>query len=264
MSILGGAQQFPGGLEEDKERMMAGDPRSGIIFDMDGIPQRVPRRYDTDKKVELFHADFVLDNSVPPNLLDIFVNRTEREFTHMRYSAATCDPNAFNDSGFTLRQVYYAPPWRTELFIVTMMYHEDKELFCRMMHGVIINVAHLCKRDCRRTGGKDGWKKMVVCIVSDGRGRDKVNARTLSVMVAMSAYQDGVAKTKIGKQAVTGCIYEYTTQSAEKGTVPVQVISSPKEKNQTKINSHSWLFNAFGAISSLQPNVPLDVGLTSI
>ena len=41
---------------------------------------------------------------------------------------------------------------------------------------------------------------------------------------------------------------------------PVQLIFSLKEKNQKKINSHRWFFNAFGPI--LKPNVCvlLDVG----
>ena len=118
----------------------------------------------------------------------------DREFTHMRYSAATCDPNEFKDSGFTLRQVHYDPPRRTELFIVMTMYNEDEELFCRTMHGVMKNVAHLCKRDRSKTWGKEGWKKVVVCIVSDGRL--KINSRTLSVIAAMGAYQEGVAKVR--------------------------------------------------------------------
>lgn len=42
----------------------------------------------------------------------------------VRYSAATCDPNDFRAEGFTLRQVHYDPPRRTELFIVMTMYNE--------------------------------------------------------------------------------------------------------------------------------------------
>ncbi|KAK7045814.1 Chitin synthase 4 [Paramarasmius palmivorus] len=237
------------------------------------IPQRVPRRYKTIKKVELFHGNFVLDNEVPSKLLDLCREKNEREFTHMRYSAATCggggsDPNDFKDSGFTLRQVHYDPPRRTELFIVMTMYNEDEELFCRTMHGVMKNIAHLCKRDRSKTWGKDGWKKVVVCIVSDGR--QKINSRTLSVIAAMGAYQDGVAKNVINGKEVTAHIYEYTTQISvtpslklegpEKGHVPVQIIFCLKEKNQKKINSHRWFFNAFGPI--LNPNVCvlLDVG----
>lgn len=49
-------------------------------------------------------------------------------------------------------------------------------------------------------------------------------------------------------------------EGAERGVVPVQVIFCLKEKNQKKINSHRWFFNAFGPV--LQPNVCvlLDVG----
>jgi chitin synthase len=49
-------------------------------------------------------------------------------------------------------------------------------------------------------------------------------------------------------------------EGAERGNVPVQVLFCLKEKNQKKINSHRWFFNAFGPI--LQPNVCvlIDVG----
>lgn len=42
--------------------------------------------------------------------------------------------------------------------------------------------------------------------------------------------------------------------------MPVQILFCLKERNQKKINSHRWFFNAFGSI--LQPNVCvlLDVG----
>jgi len=229
----------------------------------------------------------VLDSAVPTKLLNLCVHKDEREFTHMRYSAATGDPNDFKDNGFTLRQVHYDPPRRTELFIVMTMYNEDDSLFTRTMHGVMKNIAYLCKRERSKTWGKDGWKKVVVCIVSDGR--QKINSRTLSVVAAIGAYQDGIATNIVNGKAVAAHIYEYTTQSAsachllslfslvlmssavsvtpsnkiegaEKGIVPVQIIFCLKEKNQKKINSHRWFFNAFGPI--LQPNVCvlLDVG----
>jgi chitin synthase len=49
-------------------------------------------------------------------------------------------------------------------------------------------------------------------------------------------------------------------KGAEKGVVPVQVLFCLKEKNQKKINSHRWFFQAFGPL--LKPNVCvlLDVG----
>ena len=118
--------------------------------------------------------------------------KNDREFTHMRYTAATCDPNDFKNERFNLRQVLCDPPRRTELFIVMTMYNEDDDLFCRTMHGVMKNIAHLTTRDRSRTWGPEGWKKVVVCIVSDGR--QKINKRTLQVIAALGCYQEGVAK----------------------------------------------------------------------
>ena len=88
----------------------------------------------------------------------------------------------------------YEPARKTELFIVMTMYNEDEELFTRTMQGVIRNVAHLCTRERSKTWGKEGWKKVVVCIVSDGR--QKINSRTLSVIAAMGCYQDDVGKVR--------------------------------------------------------------------
>ena len=160
----------------------------------------------------LFHGNFVLDSAVPTKLLNLCAFKDEREFTHMRYSAATGDPNDFKHNGFTLRQVQYGPPRRTELFIVMTMYNEDDGLFTRTMHGVMKNIAYLCKRDRSKTWGKEGWKKVVVCIVSDGR--QKINSRTLSVVAAIGAYQEGIATNVVNGKPVVAHIYEYTTQSA--------------------------------------------------
>ena len=49
-----------------------------------------------------------------------------------------------------------------------------------LCHSVIKNVAHLCGRSRSKMWGSEGWKKIVVCVVSDGR--NKVNKRTLQVL----------------------------------------------------------------------------------
>lgn len=112
------------------------------------IPQRVPRRYKTKKRYELFHGNLVIDNEVPSKLLDMCPLKNEREFKFMRYpssillfhqcsfflhryTAATCDPNDFKREGYTLRPAMYEPARKTELFIVMTMYNEDEELFSR-------------------------------------------------------------------------------------------------------------------------------------
>ena len=229
------------------------------------------RRWKTVKEVQLFNGNLVLDCPIPPKLLNQVPHAEppERdEFTHMRYSAATCDPSEFYDQRFTLRQRLFAKPRHTELFIVVTMYNEDDFLFARTMGGVFKNVEHMCSRTSSKTWGKEAWKKIVVCIVSDGRA--KINPRTRAVLAGLGVYQDGIAKQQMSGKDVTAHIYEYTTQvgleikgkvvSLKKGATPVQLIFCLKEKNQKKINSHRWFFQAFGRV--LDPNicVLLDAG----
>ena len=230
------------------------------------------RRWKTVKEVQLFNGNLVLDCPVPPVLLNQIPHAQppERdEFTHMRYSAATCDPDDFYNERFTLRQRLFAKPRHTELFIVVTMYNEDDFLFARTMIGVFKNIEYLCSRTSSKTWGKEAWKKVVVCIVSDGRA--KINERTKALLAGLGVYQDGIAKQQVNGKDVTSHIYEYTTQVGLelKGTqvslkprtnTPVQLLFCLKEKNQKKINSHRWFFNAFGRV--LDPNicVLLDAG----
>ena len=132
-------------------------------------PPRQPRRFKTMKRVDLFQGNLVLDCPVPPRFLNTLPNKKDREFTHMRYSAATCDPADFKKERFTLRQVLYEQPRQTEMFIVITLYNEDEVLFARTMHGVMKNIAHLCSRARSKVWGKEGWRKVVVCVVADGR-----------------------------------------------------------------------------------------------
>jgi len=165
-----------------------------------------PRRWKTVKRVALFKGNLVLDCPVPKKLLQKLPMKTEREFTHMRYSAATCDPSDFGNERFTLRQKLFQQARVTELFIVVTMYNEDEVLFARTMAGVFKNIAFLCSRNKSKTWGADAWKKVVVCVVSDGRG--KINPRTRSVLAGMGCYQEGIAKTKVNEKNVTAHIYE--------------------------------------------------------
>ncbi|KAI7870953.1 chitin synthase 1 [Spinellus fusiger] len=256
-------------------RLGPGSPAPGINFappisPNDGFandaPRRQPRRYKTVRKVKLTRGNLVLDNPVPTKYLQSLPYKEGEEFTHMRYTAATCDPSDFESEKYLLRQNLLGR--ETELFIVLTMYNEDEVLFCRTMHGVMKNIAHLCSKTRNKMWNAEGWKKVVVCIVSDGR--TKINPRTLSVLAALGVYQEGVAKNVVEGKPVTAHIYEHTTQisvepdmnfrGADKGIVPVQLLFCLKEKNQKKINSHRWFFQAFGPL--LRPNVCvlLDVG----
>lgn len=262
---LGSDEEYmPGGFDPNliERGEVGGNVRYGRI------PQRVPRRYKTLKRVELFHGNLVLDCPVAPALLEKLNDRESREMTHMRYSAVTSDADAFLEERYTVRQVLFDPPRRTELMVCLTMYNEDDVLFARTLHGVLSNIAFLCSRNRSRTWGADAWKRVVVVIVADGRM--KCNPRVLSVLAALGVYQEGVAKNVVNGKPVQMHLYEYTTQLSvdtnlkfrgrEKGVMPTQIIFALKEKNAKKINSHRWCFNAFGRV--LQPNVCilLDVG----
>ncbi|KAH8835645.1 chitin synthase [Flagelloscypha sp. PMI_526] len=214
------------------------------------------------KQVALTNGNLVLDVAVPSHIIPQGKQGVE-EFSKMRYTAATCDPDEFMAKKYTLRP--YIMGRQTELFIVMTMYNEDEVLFCKTMNAVLKNVAHLCGRSRSKTWGPDGWQKVVVCVVSDGRS--KINKRTLHVLSLMGCYQDGIPKDSVAGKDVTAHIFEFTSQVviSDSGEVspapcPVQILFCLKEQNKKKLNSHRWFFNAFGPL--IRPNVCvlLDVG----
>ncbi|KAE9411178.1 glycosyltransferase family 2 protein [Gymnopus androsaceus JB14] len=226
---------------------------------------RVTRRHNMKKRVQLTRGNLVIDLPVPPNL--VLPRTGDREMMQTRYTAVTCNPDDFSAQGFSLRQVEMHRT--TELFIVITMYNEDEVLFCRTMYGVMKNIQHLCTRKNSQTWGTDAWKKVVVCIVADGR--KKIHPRVLDCLTLLGVYQPGpFMKNFIDAKEVTAHLFEYTASFGldpnlhfkypDKGIVPTQIIFCMKEKNQKKINSHRWFFNAFASV--LQPNVCvlLDVG----
>ncbi|KAJ3187222.1 Chitin synthase, class 2 [Irineochytrium annulatum] len=226
-------------------------------------------RHKTIRTVELTrYGNFVVEIPVPERVKARigFSLGEGREFTHLRYSAVTGDPDEFLERGFSLRASDLCR--HTEIFIVITMYNEDERLFIKTWKAVVKNITHMCGKKGSRFHGPDGWKQIVVCIVADGRQKKyQINKKTLTVIGLMGAYQDGVVKTSVNSELVTAHLFEYSTTLTvdpdghyRDGLVPVQVIFCMKEKNAKKINSHRWFFNAFGKV--LQPTVCvlLDVG----
>ncbi|KAI8816432.1 chitin synthase-domain-containing protein [Fimicolochytrium jonesii] len=237
-------------------------PGMGGYAPIDYLPRK-----KTVRKIPLTpQGNLVVDIPVSDKVLSNGKHRQEEEFSHMRYTAVTCTADEFSTKGYSLRQQEYGR--HTEIFIVVTMYNEDDFLFCKSMQAIMKNIAHLCTRSRSKTWGNEGWKKVVVCIVSDGR--TKVNRRVLDVLGLMGVYQDGVMKDHVNEKPVTAHLFEYTTQVAvdpqlnikgyDKGFVPVQILFCLKEKNAKKINSHRWFFSAFGPL--IKPNICMliDVG----
>jgi chitin synthase len=70
------------------------------------------------RQVELQQGNLVLDMQVPSHIVP--AGETSEERTKLRYTAATCDPDDFMRSKYTLRPYLYGR--QTELFIVMTMY----------------------------------------------------------------------------------------------------------------------------------------------
>ncbi|KNE67286.1 hypothetical protein AMAG_12350 [Allomyces macrogynus ATCC 38327] len=222
-----------------------------------------------DSSVTIWQGEHLVKEApVPAQLADKY-SKPDAEFHTLCYTACTADPNNFVAENYRLRQTGQ----EIELFIVVTMYNEEPELFIKTMQGVHNNIRQMLKQ--QEWGGADGWKKIVVAIISDGR--TKINQETLTLISLMGCYQEGLMQQYNGRNETQAHIFEVTTEmnwqgqpeedvkivthkDADDGVVPMQLLFCLKEANAKKINSHRWFFNAFAA--SLRPNVCvlLDVG----
>lgn len=212
-----------------------------------------------------------MQNAVQPQYQD--PESGSEEFTHLRYTRATCDPNDFTQkNGYNLRPAMYQR--NTELLIAVTYYNEDKVLTARTLHGIMENIKDICNDKKSNFWNKrsPAWQNIVVCLIFDGI--DPCDKGTLDLLATIGIYQDQIMKGKINGKTPTAHIFEYTTQVSVNDKMqlikpspgdidaqpPVQFIFCLKQENEKKINSHRWLFNAFGKILQPEVCVLLDAG----
>lgn len=237
------------------------------------------KRYAT-RKVKLVQGSVLsidypvpsaIRNAVQPKYRD--EEASSEEFLKMRYTAATCDPNEFTlKNGYDLRPRMYNR--HTELLVAITYYNEDKVLLSRTLHGVMQNIRDIVnlKKSTFWNKGGPAWQKIVVCLVFDGI--DKTDKNVLDVLATIGIYQDGVIKKDVNGKRTVAHIFEYTSQLSvtpsqqlirpmednAQTLPPVQFIFCLKQDNSKKINSHRWLFNAFGRILNPEICILLDAG----
>ncbi|KAI8846874.1 chitin synthase-domain-containing protein [Chytridium lagenaria] len=170
------------------------------------------------------------------------------EFTTVRYTAVTCDPNEFGSRGF-LRAANYSRD--IEMFVVVTMALPGP------CFGLAENLKYLCKQR-KWDWDQEGWRKVVVCIVSDGRS--KINPDVLKCLEVMGVYQDGLAQSSINNLPVQAHVYEFTTQICLDSKLSIWTAKNGIEKNAKKINSHRWFFNGFAPLLNPRVCVLIDVG----
>ncbi|TFK28777.1 glycosyltransferase family 2 protein [Coprinopsis marcescibilis] len=244
------------------------------------------RRRQTVKRgvtraVRLTKGNFVNEYAVPTPVFSAieaqYSNTNTTEFSHMRYTAATCDPDEFSkENGWTLRVNNYNR--ETELLIAVTSYNEDKTLYARTLHGVMLNIRDICRTKQSKywrqhaEEGRPAWQKITVALIVDGL--EPMDKSVLDLLATVGVYQDGVMKKQVDGKDTVAHIFEYTTQLSVDATpalvlpqpndpnnlVPVQIIFVVKAKNQKKINSHRWLFNAIGKQLNPEICVLIDAG----
>ncbi|KAJ3412989.1 Chitin synthase, class 2 [Chytridiales sp. JEL 0842] len=255
------------------------------VFETDAIQKTVgfqdpsvsspskPRKESIFQPIDSTDADkFIVELPVSSNVLEGVKydgkSKDGREFTHMRYTAVTADPDSFVAQDYQVRAKQLGR--KTRIAVVVTMYNEPDVLFCKSFRAIMKNISYLCSG--KALWSEDSWKEIVVVIVSDGR--QKVNPTVLTVLGVLGCYMEGLEKSSVNGKAVQAHMYEFTTQmsvdeqlktrgiNAKDGLtmVPVQTILLIKEKNQKKINSHRWFFNAI--CDDLEPEICLliDVG----
>lgn len=242
----------------------------------DGGLKRYPTRKIKLNRGSVLSLNYPVPSAIQNAIEPKYKNDVEQgneEFTHMRYTAATCDPNEFTlQNGYNLRPAMYNR--HTELLIAITYYNEDKTLTARTLHGVMENIRTIVnlKRSEFWNKGGPAWQKIVVCLVFDGI--DPCDKDTLDVLSVIGIYQDGVMKKDIDGKETVAHIFEYTTQlsvtadqklirpegEGKNALPPVQMMFCLKQKNTKKINSHRWLFNAFGRVLNPEVCILLDAG----
>ena len=134
--------------------------------------------------------------------------------SHMRYTAATCDPDEFTESnGYSLRTKIYNRA--TEILIAVTSYNEDKTLYARTLHGLMLNIRDICKtkqsKYWRRSAeeGVPPWQRITVALIVDGL--EPMDKSVLDILATVGVYQDGVMKKQVDGKDTTAHIFEVRT-----------------------------------------------------
>ena len=129
----------------------------------------------------------------------------------MRYTAATCDPDDFTEAnGWSLRTKMYTR--QTELLIAVTSYNEDKTLYARTLHGVMLNIRDICKTKSSkywRRSAEEGvppWQKITVALIVDGI--EPMDKSVTDLLATVGVFQDAVMKKAVDEKPTVAHIFE--------------------------------------------------------
>ncbi|KAJ3515158.1 hypothetical protein NLJ89_g1936 [Agrocybe chaxingu] len=206
--------------------------------------------------------------------LSTLTDKKSMEFTHLRYTAATCDPDEFTSgNGYTLRARMMNRT--TEILIAITAFNENALMYARTLSGVFANIQDICTsppskywQHCAEMGAPS-WQRITVTLVVDGI--DEMDDGALDFLTEVGVCQTGIMKKQVDGRDTTAHVFESVISSSrlEKASgpagdrpdgVPIQFILIVKAKNEKKINSHRWVFNALGRMLNPEICIFLDAG----
>jgi len=105
--------------------------------------------------------------------------------------------------------------------------------------------------------GNPALGRITVALVIDGL--DDMGEGVIDFLSGIGAFQRDIMKRQIDGKNTVAHVFESVISARQLVTedffngVPVQVILIVKAKNQKKVNSHRWIFNAVGRILNVSP-----------
>lgn len=179
----------------------------------------------------------------------------------MRYSAVTCDPDDFTKAnGWSLRTSDYGR--ETELLIAVTSYNEDKILYARTLHALMLNIRDICNTKVSkywRTQAEEGrppWQRITVALIADGLG--PMDKGTLDLLATVGCYQDAVIKKEVGDKRTVAHIFEASLNRFE-SIAEVVLIEDPvglQYTTQISVDSKPQLVHPYPGQSCVYPLTP--------
>jgi chitin synthase len=224
----------------------------------------VPKKALTHE-VPLLRGALVIECNIPLSLLQRFVSQKrheDTEFKSAKYSAITASPMLARQENFTLRQMLYPKPRQTEIILVLhISTHQDNESMGQTLGTLFSCIGYMCSRRCGEFG-KNGWKKLLICIVVDGRRNMSWTSRRLLSLLGL--FHGEVMVESVQEKAVEAHMFEYTTQvdldhnkkpqtPIIPGKTPVQMLLCLKEESRGHHEANLWLSEA--VLPTLQPHM---------
>jgi chitin synthase len=154
-------------------------------------------------------------------------------------------------------------PHNPDMMVMITMYNEQREELDRTLKGVAENIEYLGER----LGDAEFWKRVVVCIVSDGR--TKANSDTLDYLTEQGLFSPTLIEKGLGKYGDDIHLHLFeavvrlrSSQTMNEFHVPMQTMFALKERNGGKIDSHWWCLLGIAGILKPKYVFLLDVGTT--